>query len=123
MAYGETRVTYSGIMASGADLLKAVEAVLDKAAHDVEAGWKEEIISKRVIDTGAYLNSVKVQSKQKRFERVISDGVEYGIYQEFGTSHFPARPCAQPAMERVRRSFLKALGQICTVTRGGLGRE
>ena len=36
------------------------EAVVDKAAHDVERLWKQNIIQKDAVDTGAYLNSIHV---------------------------------------------------------------
>ena len=91
---------------------KKVDAILDKAAHDVEAGWKENIILKHVIDTGAYLNSVHVEGEHKPFERVIADGVEYGIFNEYGTSRMPARPCAGPAVEAVKDSFFEAMAGV-----------
>ena len=88
------------------------EMVLDKLARDIEAGWKGRIIEKHVIDTGAYLNSVHVKPKEKPLERIISDGVEYGVYQEFGTTRIAARPCASPAVEAVRKSFDAAFTKL-----------
>lgn len=82
--------------------------VLDVGASQIEAGWKRYIVEKDVIDTGAYLGSVGVREEHEPFERVISDGVEYGIYQEFGTSHLAARPCAGPAVEDERGPFSRA---------------
>ena len=38
-------------------------------------------------------------------KRIVSDGVEYGVYVELGTSKMPARPCAVPAAERVFKHF------------------
>lgn len=91
-----------------AKLLPRAERVLDKSASDVENGWKEFIVQKGVVDTGAYLNSVHVEASHQPLKRTVADGVNYGVFQEFGTRHFPARPCAQPAVERVRAGFLKA---------------
>lgn len=84
------------------------EAILDKAAFDVEGRWKEYIVQKGVIHTGAYLGSVHVVEKHKPFERVVADAVTYGIFQEFGTSRKAARPCATPAIEDNRNPFLTA---------------
>ena len=36
------------------------QGVVDKTARDVERLWKQNIVTKHVIDTGAYLNSVHV---------------------------------------------------------------
>ena len=36
------------------------QSVVDKTARDVERLWKQNIVTKNVIDTGAYLNSVHV---------------------------------------------------------------
>lgn len=88
------------------------EKVLDKAARDVEAGWKDNIVQKNVVDTGAYLNSVHVEASHPPLERTIADGVEYGIYQEYGTKRFPARPCATPAVERIRAGLRDAFKAV-----------
>ena len=37
-----------------------------------------------------------------RVEKIIADGVNYGIYQEFGTSKMGAQPFMSPAVEAVR---------------------
>ena len=44
----------------GAVTRQQVEDVVDKTAFDVEKRWKEYVIQKDVVDTGAYLNSVHV---------------------------------------------------------------
>ena len=48
--------------------------------------------------------------------RVVADGVEYGIYQELGTSRMAAQPFMRPAVEAVRPGFAQAF-------RGALTRE
>lgn len=90
------------------------QMVLDKTARDIEAGWKEEIVSKHVIDTGTYLNSVRVRDDHGPFDRTISDGVTYGVFQEFGHhgGAVAARPCAGPAVDRVRKVFAEAWRQL-----------
>jgi len=86
----------------------AAEKVIDVAAANIEGSWKKSIVDKNVIDTGAYLNSVHVESGHKPFERTIADGVDYGIYQEFGHHNIAARPCATPALEFEREPFIRA---------------
>uniref|UniRef100_A0A6H1ZDD2 Putative tail protein n=1 Tax=viral metagenome TaxID=1070528 RepID=A0A6H1ZDD2_9ZZZZ len=44
--------------------------------------------------------------------RVLHDGVNYGIYQEFGTSRMAAHPFITPAIEHIRPAFEKGLKQI-----------
>lgn len=43
---------------------------------------------------------------------IIADGVNYGIFVEFGTSKMSARPALIPAFERVAKNLLKAIGQV-----------
>lgn len=51
-------------------------------------------------------------TKGKRPVRIVADGVEYGIYQEMGTTRIPAHPFMKPAAEAVRRGYIKAIGQV-----------
>jgi hypothetical protein len=45
-------------------------------------------------------------------ERIVHDGKEYGIYQEFGTRKMRAHPFMTPAAETVRPAFERGLGDI-----------
>lgn len=79
------------------------------------------------VDTSALRNSINI-SQLGELSATISDGVEYGVYQEFGVNHpylidapvyirgvgfryikmhpgFPAQPFFTPAAERVGRTF------------------
>ncbi len=51
--------TYRKAMRKALDMGLA-EEVTEKAARDVERLWKQNIVTKDVIDTGAYLNSIHV---------------------------------------------------------------
>ena len=42
----------------------------------------------------------------------VSDGVEYGVYQEFGTSKMAAQPFMRPAIEKWRERFLTAFSEL-----------
>lgn len=108
MANITVRVDTNRITALLNGLGPRAESVLDVAARQVEAGWKQNIVAKNVIDTGDYLNSVHVEQSHPPFERTIADGVDYGIYQEYGHHRVAARPCATPALEAEREPFLRA---------------
>jgi hypothetical protein len=42
---------------------------------------------------------------------IVHDGVEYGVYLEFGTSRMAARPMLRPAFGEVVRQLPRAVGQ------------
>ncbi len=44
--------------------------------------------------------------------RILHDGVDYGIYNEFGTSRMSAQPFMTPAIEGVRGAFLEGWDQV-----------
>ena len=41
------------------------DAAVEKIARDLEAGWKAQIVTMRIIDTGQYLNSVRVSTPEE----------------------------------------------------------
>lgn len=41
------------------------DAAIDKLAHDLEGRWKAQIVQMRIIDTGAYLNSIAVSTPEE----------------------------------------------------------
>lgn len=87
----------------GAQAQAKAERVLDVAALNIEANAKRN----SPVDTGALRASIHV-AKDGKLSRIIGDGVEYGVYQEFGTSRMPGRPWLGPAMESQRDAFLAA---------------
>ena len=44
--------------------------------------------------------------------RILHDGVDYGIYNEFGTSRMTAQPFMTPAVDGVRSEFLEGWKQV-----------
>ncbi len=60
---------------------QAVEAVAGQCVSEVQ----NIITEKDIIDTNALRESIKVLPKEAELTRTVSDGVEYGIYQEFGS--------------------------------------
>jgi len=54
---------------------------------------------------------IKAVGNAKVRRYIVHDGVEYGIYLEFGTNRMVARPSLRPAYERVTRDLPEAIGQ------------
>lgn len=61
------------------------------------------------VDTSALINSLTSESKMTGdLTFTLSDGVEYGVYQEFGTSKMAAHPFMTPAIEKWAQKFMNA---------------
>jgi HK97 gp10 family phage protein len=60
---------------------------------------------KAPVDTGALKNSLEAEERSGPLAWWVHDGVEYGIYQELGTSKMAAQPFLTPAVEIVRRRW------------------
>lgn len=73
---------------------KAKAAVL-KGGYMIEADAKQMA----PVDTGALRNSIETEEGQG-ISAIVHDGVEYGIWQELGTSKMAAQPFMIPAMEK-----------------------
>jgi HK97 gp10 family phage protein len=58
--------------------------------------------------TGALRNSIHVE-KIGENKYWVSDGMEYGIFQELGTRKMAAHPFMIPSVERARRDVAKAV--------------
>ncbi|MCG3143637.1 MAG: hypothetical protein HONDAALG_00992 [Gammaproteobacteria bacterium] len=58
------------------------------------------------VDTGALANSIHTENVGE-LARWVVDGVEYGIYQELGTSRMSAQPFMGPACEWARPQWAK----------------
>lgn len=78
--------------------------VVAQAAHLVE-GYA---ISRAPVDTGALVNSIDSEAISELTWQV-HDGVEYGVYNEFGTYRMAAHPFFAPAVERAEKEFTQKL--------------
>jgi len=63
------------------------------------------------VDT-AKLDQIIAALPKEKIVRFVADGVEYGLYQEMGTSRMSARPFMSPAVEAVRGGFNQAFNGI-----------
>lgn len=89
-----------------AELEPRAQQLLDKVTFDVEADAKQFA----PVDTGALKNSIA--SVLGRLQNIVMVGVEYAIYQEFGTRRMSAHPFLIPALEKHRKPFLAAWKQL-----------
>ena len=64
------------------------------------------------VDTSALRNSIVAESVMEGNNFIIQDGVEYGIYQELGTSKMAAQPFMVPALEKWREAYLAAFAGL-----------
>ena len=67
-AVSEVEPAYRALM-SQITTVERPDAAIAKLAHDLEAQWKAQIVAMRIIDTGAYLNSIRVS----RPTRLVND--------------------------------------------------
>jgi HK97 gp10 family phage protein len=75
-----------------------------KAVFDVEAQAK----TRAPVDTGALRASIHGEMTGDT-EGQVTTGVDYAVFQEYGTRHMPAHPFMTPAAEAVRPSFIAAV--------------
>jgi HK97 gp10 family phage protein len=65
------------------------------------------------VDTGALRNSITSESHlEEDLLYIVQDGVEYGIFQELGTSKMAAHPFIIPAIEAFAQRFLEAFAGL-----------
>lgn len=81
--------------------------ILKDSAFHVEAKAKINAPA----DTTALRNSITTVEVSDYLFRV-QDGVEYGIYQELGTSKMAAQPFLTPAVEAERAAFEAAWAEL-----------
>jgi HK97 gp10 family phage protein len=77
----------------------------EEAAKIVRAGAlavQGRAVTNAPVDTGALKSSIDAEEKDGPLNWWVHDGVEYGIYQELGTSKMAAQPFMVPAVEAVR---------------------
>jgi HK97 gp10 family phage protein len=72
-----------------------------------------EAAARAPVDTAALKNTLLSESGMTGdLTYTVQDGVEYGVYQEFGTSVMYAQPFLVPAIEAWRERFLNAFGEL-----------
>jgi HK97 gp10 family phage protein len=99
-------------------------AVLDRITAEMKPkaraivekyGWNiaSQSAQNAPVDTGALHDSILSESKMTgEMTFTVSDGVEYGVYQEFGTSKMGAWPFMRPAIEKWAARFQAAFSEL-----------
>lgn len=65
------------------------------------------------VDTSALRNSVLSESHMvDELNGIVQDGVEYGVFQELGTSRMGAQAFMIPAVEKHATGFLNAFAEL-----------
>lgn len=89
-----------------------IQRTLQYYANEVRNEAVDNINAQNIIDTGNLLNSVQVDVNMTKLQAEIGTRVHYAIYQEQGTRYIRARPFFQPAYEKVKPEFIKAIEKI-----------
>ena len=99
---------------------KVLDAMIDHA-RDKAGGIVSKYVSIIASDTaqnapvefGALRNSYLSESGMvDDLNGRVQDGVEYGVFQELGTSKMPAHPHLIPAVEKHAKGFLNSFAEI-----------
>lgn len=86
-----------------AELKPRAQEILAESAFNIQGGAQ----SRAPVDTGALRSSIMAEQVGELAWQ-IHDGVEYGIFQELGTSRMAAQPFMVPAVEAERANFVAA---------------
>nr|DAF00001.1 MAG TPA: putative tail component [Caudoviricetes sp.] len=105
---GELRRLAVNLGAAGREATQKAQAVVAKAAFDVEARAK----SLAPVDTGALRNSIGTDLGGDRLSAVIGPTAAYGIYLELGTRRMAPQPYMGPALDAVEPGFVAAMEQL-----------
>lgn len=95
------------------ELARKLGVNTERALAAIAEQVQGEAASRAPVDTGALKNSIAAE-KKARFLWWVADGVEYGLYQELGTSRMTAHPFMVPAVESVRKQVAKIIGEEIT---------
>jgi len=102
-------------------LIRENEAEVDKHLREtgfsIASDWAKAVN----VETGALRNSILAESPKKmgNLHYRVQDGVEYGIFQELGTSRMAAHPALIPAVERHVHPFVEGFANIFRRVVGG----
>ena len=102
-----TRLTMNRLPQLSAMLQARAEQIVSKTVYDVEAQAKTVV----PVDTGNLKKSISTELV-KPLEGVVSTGVEYAEYVEYGTSKMAAQPYMTPAAETVKPAWHAAWRQL-----------
>lgn len=88
-----------------------LQPLLERVGDTVKKEVVSNIVRKSIIDTGALRDSITHHVTGPRTVEV-SDGVSYGVYNEFGTYKMPARPFFVPAAMKAGEVFTRGFIEL-----------
>lgn len=91
-------------------LVPRAQGILSDSSQDIA----EQAQQNAPVDTGALRDSIEAEQSAS-LEWLVHDGVDYGIYQELGTSRMQAQPFVVPAVEGYRTKFSHVWGPLFRV--------
>jgi len=105
-----------GVTLDTSVLDRIIAQMRPKAARIVEThglAIASEAAQLAPVDTGALRNSITSESQMTgELTFTVSDGVEYGVFQELGTYKMAAQPFLVPAVEHWSQKFLDAFMEL-----------
>jgi len=94
-------------------ILRDLEPDASKIVNKYGTAITGEAAKGAPVDTGALRASLLSESKlREKLLFILQDGVEYGVFQELGTSRMAAHPFVVPAILRWERRFLDAFKEL-----------
>ncbi len=94
-------------------LAKSLDTNVDRALASLAEYVKGNAANLAPYDTGALSNSISTE-KERELLYIVFDQVEYGLWQELGTSKIAAQPFMVPAIERGFDHVSKLIGEAIT---------
>jgi len=88
-----------------ARLTPACAEIAAETAWHAVSNIQQHIIANGQVDTGDMLNSVAVADGDTPTTKDIIIGMDYWVYQNYGTRYMPARPFVEPGIEDTRAQF------------------
>lgn len=97
------------------ELIATVRTRVSKAVNITGLSITSNAAAMAPVDTSALRNSILSESKMEEdLKFVVQDGVEYGVFQELGTSRMSAQPFMIPAVEQGEGLFISEIGKAIT---------
>ncbi len=92
-----------------AEMQPKASKIVNKYGLAIASSWAADVN----VDTSAFRNSILSESKMiSDMTYEASDGVDYGIWNEIGTSTRAAKPSLSQAVEMWRDKFLNAFSEL-----------
>lgn len=110
------QAAFAGLIIDTSTLERITRELKPKAAAVVQTYGTQiagEAAKNAPLDTGALRNSILSNSKMiADLTYRAQDAVDYGLWQELGTSRMASHPFLVPAMEAWRQKFFNAFSEL-----------